>query len=115
LKADPPGAPVLHLLLRARLDASDELLHCLERASVAQEYIDEGRKSPVIIYRPPSPSLVYVAATRIPSLVSPVDAKILPRPSAPKESRAGPINTINGTFDLRMGVCRCAHGTVDTC
>ena len=111
MKADPPGAPIFHLLLRARLDALDELLHCLERASVAQEQIDQGRKSPIIIHRPLSPSLVHVATTRSPSLVSPVDAKILPRPLALKEPRGDPLDTINGTFDLRLGVCRCAHST----
>ena len=100
-KADPPGAPVFHLLLRARLDASDELLHGLERASVAQEQIDEGRKSPVVSHRPPSPGLMCVAATTSPSLVSHVDAKILPRPSDPKEPRGDPLDTIDRTFDLR--------------
>jgi len=94
-----------------RLDALDELLHCIERASVAQEQIDEGRKSPVIIHRPPSLGLACVAATRSPSLASPVGAKILPRLSAPKEPRGDPLDTINGTFDLRLGVRRCVHGT----
>ena len=34
-KADPPQTLVLHFLLHARLNAPDELLHCLERAPVA--------------------------------------------------------------------------------
>jgi hypothetical protein len=48
-KADPPWTPVLHLLLRTCLDASDELLHCLERTPVMQELIDKGGESSVVI------------------------------------------------------------------
>ena len=80
-KADPAWTPVLELLLCACLNTLDELLNCLERASMAQEQIDERGKPIVMIHRPSSPGLVCLAAARGPSLVSTAGAKILPWPS----------------------------------
>ena len=60
--ADPVGAPVLHLLVGARLDAPDELLDGLERPPVAQEQVDEGGEPPVVIHRLLGPGLAATAA-----------------------------------------------------
>jgi len=61
--ADPVGAPVLHLLVGARLDASDELLNSLEQPPVAQEQVDEGGEPPVVVHRFPGPGLAAFTIT----------------------------------------------------
>ena len=106
---------MLELVVRARLDTPDKLLHCLERASMAQEQVDERGKPPVIIYRPPGPSLAHLAATRSPSLIIPDGSRsyvhVLQWPSALQEARGDPHNAIEGAFDLGARIRRCAHGT----
>ena len=59
---DPIGTLVLHLLVSACLDASDELLDGFERPPVAQEQVDERREPPVIVHRFPRPSLAPTTA-----------------------------------------------------
>ena len=67
--ADPVGAPVLHLLVDARLDALDELLDRLERPPVVQEQVDELGEPPVVIHRLPCPGLAGTSVARRPSFV----------------------------------------------
>ena len=67
--ADPVGAPVLHILLRARLDASNELLDGLERPPMMQKQVNEGGESPVVIHGLPGPGLASTTAVRRPGFV----------------------------------------------
>jgi len=86
--ADPIWAPVLHLLLRARLDALDELLDGPERSPMMQKQVNKGGESPVVIYGPPSPGVVGITAARRPSFVFLGGNAILPWSTLSKESRS---------------------------
>jgi len=81
--ADPVGAPVLHLLIGARLDAPDELLDGLERPPVAQKQVDEGGEPPVVIHRLPDPGLAGTTAARHLGFVFLGGNAVLPRPTLP--------------------------------
>jgi hypothetical protein len=72
----------------------DKLLNGLERTSVAQEYVDEGREPPIVVHRPLGPGLIGVATARSAGVVSLLGAEILPRPPISKEPRGDPIDTV---------------------
>ena len=97
---DPTRTPVLHLLLRVRLDAPDELMDSLERPPVAQEQVNEGGESPVIVHRPLGPGLHGIASTRRPSFVLPNGAEVHPWPPVSKESGGDSLNNINHALNL---------------
>ena len=86
-KADSPRAPVLELFPRMLLYALDELLHRLDRASVAQEQVDQGRESPVLLNRTLGPGLVSLTDSRCPGPIILASSRhpshILPWPSTP--------------------------------
>jgi len=107
--ADPVGAPVLHLLLRARLDTPDELLDGLERPPVTQKQVNEGGESPVVIHDLPCPGLASTTTARRPGFVFLGGNAILPRSTLSKESRSDPLDAIDRALDLGLRVHRGAH------
>ena len=109
LDADPVGTPVLHLLVGARLDTSDELLDSFERPPVAQELVDERGEPPVIIHRLPRPSLATATAFRHPDLVFLGGDALLPRSTPPEEPRSISVHTVDRPPDLRIGVGGSTH------
>jgi len=98
--ADLTGAAVLHLLLRACLDAPDELLDSLERPPMMQKQVNEGGESPVIIYCPPGPGLVGTTAARRPDFVLPGGIGILPRSSFSEKSGSDPLDSVDRALDF---------------
>ena len=103
-KADPPWTPVLELFLRVLLDAPDELLHHLERASMAQKQVDERGESPIIINSAPGPGLVRLATTRGPGLIFPASTRssghVLPWLPTLNIAWGNPLNDIEGPLNL---------------
>ena len=102
--ADPIGAPVFHLLLRARLDTPDELLDGLERPPVTQKQVNEGGESPVIIHGLPSPGIAGTTAARHPGFIFLGENAILPRSTISKESRSYPLDAVDCALDLELRV-----------
>jgi len=98
--ADPTGAPVLHLLLRARLDAPDELLDSLERPPMMQKQVNEGGESPVIIYYPPGPGLAGTTDAQRPGFILRGGIGILPRSSFSEKSRSDPLDAVDRALDF---------------
>lgn len=98
--ADPTGAPVVHLLLRACLDAPDELLDSLERPPMTQKQVNEGGESPVVIYYPLGPGLTGTTAARCPGFVLPGGIGILPRSSFSEKSRGDPLDSVDHALDF---------------
>ena len=109
--ADPVGAPVLHLLVGARLDASNELLDGLERPPVAQEQVDEGGEPPVVVHRLPGPGLAAATAARRPDLVFLGGDAVLPRSTLPEEYRSNFVHAVDRAPDLGLRVNGGAHHT----
>ena len=97
---DPTAAPVLHFLFCACLDTPNELLDSLERPPLAQEQVNEGGESPVVVHRPPSPGLPDVASAQRPSFILPNGAEVHPWQPVSKEPRDDSLDTINRALDL---------------
>ena len=102
---DPIRAPVFHLPIRTRLDASDELFDGLERPPMMQKQVDEGGESPVVIHSLPCSGFTGTAAAQRPGFVLLGGNAILPRPTLSKESRSDPLDAIDRALDLGLRVC----------
>ena len=98
--ADPTGAPVLHLLLRACLDAPDELLDSLERPPMTQKQVNEGGELPVVIYYPPGPGLAGTTAARRPGFILRGGKGNLPWSTFLEKSRGDLLDAVDRTLDF---------------